>query len=181
MNEKCALTLLLEQVARGDQAALPQLYQRTSAKLFGICLMICRDRMIAEDVLQNSYVKIWHKARYFDPGKAKPISWMAAIARNSAIDVVRKHSRLAEREELQEEMVIDNLVTELERDDDARHVKLCLDRLESDRALAIRSAFYEGLSYSQVAQRMDVPLGTMKSWIRRAMAQLRRCLDGVKT
>ncbi|WOE73983.1 sigma-70 family RNA polymerase sigma factor [Alterisphingorhabdus coralli] len=171
---------LLQQIAEGDQAALSSLYRRTSAKLFGICLMICKDRMIAEDVLQSAYVKIWNKARYYNPEKASPISWMAAIARNGSIDAVRKTMRLADGEELQDTMLAKDAVAAMEQSDDARHIRRCLAHLEADRGAAIRSAYFEGLSYSQVAERMNVPLGTMKSWIRRAMAQLRQCLDGVR-
>jgi RNA polymerase sigma-70 factor (ECF subfamily) len=175
------LAAALARVATGDRAALRIVYQDTSAKLFGVCLRILNDRSEAEDVLQDVYVTVWRKAASFDPAKASPITWLVAIARNRAIDKLRASavSRRSEPIESAEDVRDDapaalDLVVAAEQQ---VRLKTCLGELEERTSGVIRSAFLDGVTYEQLAARMNVPLGTMKSWIRRGLMKLRACLE----
>jgi RNA polymerase sigma factor (sigma-70 family) len=175
------LAAALVRVAAGDRAALRNVYQDTSAKLFGVCLRILKDRSEAEDVLQDVYVTVWRKAAAFDPGRASPITWLVAIARNRAIDRLRA-SALGRRMDPIEaaDAVSDPAPAAVERIELAQqHQRLarCLEELEARHASAIRAAFLEGATYEELAASMRVPLGTMKSWIRRGLLKLRACLE----
>jgi RNA polymerase sigma factor (sigma-70 family) len=175
------LSAAIRRAASGDRAALRLIYDQTAAKLFGVCLRILHDRSEAEDVLQEVYLTVWRKAAAFDESKASPITWLVAIARNRAIDRVRASgvSRLSEPIEaaeavsdpapLAEEMVVS-------KQQQAR-LAGCLDELDLRAANAIRSAFIGGATYEELARAADVPLGTMKSLIRRGLAKLRACLE----
>jgi RNA polymerase sigma-70 factor (ECF subfamily) len=175
------LSAALARVAGGDRAALRLIYQDTSAKLLGVCLRILSDRAEAEDVLQDVYVTVWRKAAAFDPGRASPITWLVAIARNRAIDRLRASAtsrRMAPIEEASE--VRDATAPADERLAGAQqHARLagCLGELEARHSSAIRAAFLDGSTYDELAERMHVPLGTMKSWIRRGLLKLRACLE----
>ena len=175
------LAAALVRVAGGDRSALRIVYQASSAKLFGVCLRILQDRSEAEDVLQDVYVTVWRKAATFDPGRASPITWMVAIARNRAIDRLRA-SAVSRRSEPIEaaDAVSDPTPVAVERVELAQQqqrLARCLEELEARHAAAIRAAFLDGDTYEQLAVRMNVPLGTMKSWIRRGLLKLRACLE----
>lgn len=170
----------LEEVAGGDRRALRRVYDATSAKLFGICLRIVRDRQVAEDVLQEVYVKVWHRAGRFDATRASPITWLSVLARNSAIDWSRSVDRRREVDDDGLEAMADDGVPAdlaLEQQQEMATVHRCLDALEGPAKSAIRAAFFDGLTYVQLAEAQDVPLGTMKSWIRRGLERMRKCID----
>ena len=171
---------MLVATGREDRPAFQNLYRLTSAKLFGICLRICGERQAAEDVLQEVYISIWRRAGGYEPGRASPISWLATIARNRAIDWrrakgVRPTSAISEASEIPsaDPSAVDQLL--LAEED--RKLHLCLDSLDASQRDAIRTAFFDGLTYAELAERRDVPLGTMKSWVRRGLIRLRDCLD----
>ncbi len=178
------LSAALALVARGDRTAMRLVYERSSAKLYGICLRICQDREIAADVMQEAYIKIWNRAGRFDAQRASPITWLATIARNSAIDWARAHRPavvdLDEAGEIADEQPLAS--ARIEAAQSEARIHQCLDALgeaSAQSAQAIRRAFFDGFTYSELAERMAVPLGTMKSWIRRGLMQLRECLgDG---
>jgi RNA polymerase sigma factor (sigma-70 family) len=169
----------LERVAEGDKAALREVYRLTSAKLYGICLHILADRTLAEDVLQEVYIQIWQGAARFDPGRASPITWLCMIARSRAIDWRRASGRyegaLSSAAEVPraESLARDSG----DADDRSELLHRCMDDLDDSPRLSIRAAFIDGFTYSELARRMDVPLGTMKSWVRRGLAQLKRCIE----
>src|SRR6266568_4183775 len=142
------LAAAIVRVAGGDRVALRMIYQDTSAKLFGVCLRILNDRSEAEDVLQDVYVTVWRKAATFDPGRASPITWMVAIARNRAIDRLRSRADAGS----------DPAPAAVERVELARqHQRLtrCLEELEARHASAIRAAFLDGATYEELAARMN--------------------------
>ena len=176
------LTLTQALIATGneDRDAFRTLYRLTSAKLFGICLRICQDRSAAEDVLSEVYLLIWRRAGAFEPGRASPITWLATIARNRAIDWrraigSRPAAPLAEAPDVVDDApsAVDRL---LQAESDGR-LHLCLDKLDDKQRGAIRTAFFEGLTYAELAARQSVPLGTVKSWVRRGLLRLKDCLD----
>lgn len=174
--------MALRSTAAGDRAALRQVFDRTSAKLMGICLRILKDRDEAEDVLQEVYVSIWSRAASFDPAKASPVTWLATIARNRAIDRLRARRSRGETAPVEEVLDLaderpDGFALAAERQEGER-IHHCLSTLEGRAQEMIRTAFFDGLSYSDLAARAGVPLGTMKSWIRRGLQRLRDCLEG---
>lgn len=170
----------LTRTGRQDARAFRHLYRLTSAKLFGVCLRICGERRAAEDVLQEVYLTIWNRSRSYDSSRGSPIAWLAAIARNRAIDWRRSHPIRPEaqidaaREVADDHPAADTAIeTGQEQDILLRH----LDDLEPRQREAIRAAFFEGLTYTELAEREGVPLGTMKSWVRRGLLRLRERLD----
>ncbi len=172
---------LIARVSRGDRKALGAVYNRTSAKLFGVCLRITRDREAAQDILQQVYLKVWNRAGRFDPEVASPVTWLCAIARNASIDWVRKHGSppLVETEPAQTDLVgMGEAVEAMAAGEERAQIFDCLDRLPPNYQRAIRLAFFDGLSHPELASIMRTPLGTTKSWIRRGLLQLRGCLQG---
>ncbi len=175
------LTAALARAAAGDRAALRIVYQDTSAKLFGVCLRILNDRSEAEDVLQDVYVTVWRKAATFDPSRASPITWMVAIARNRAIDRLRASAVSRRTQPIDAAADVRDPAPaaseQVEAAEQHQHLALCLGELEPRHSAAIRAAFLDGATYEELAERMSVPLGTMKSWVRRGLLKLRACLE----
>jgi RNA polymerase sigma-70 factor, ECF subfamily len=174
------LSRLLAQVAKGDADAFQSFYDRTSAKLFGIILRILTERHEAEDVLQEVYVSVWRKAASFDPARASPITWVATIARNRAIDrlrsrPVRPHVPVEEAFHLSDDGRAPD--AGLVASQDARRLAAALDTLEPRHAAAIRACYFEGATYEELAAREAVPVGTLKSWVRRGLMRLRDQLE----
>jgi RNA polymerase sigma-70 factor (ECF subfamily) len=170
----------LTAVAGGDRAAMADLYRRTSGKLFGICLRLLPSRAEAEEALQETYVAVWRKAGMFDSAKASPITWLAVVARNKAIDRLRVRRPRADTGLDEAGDIADPGSSALELLEDAqetRRLSLCLDELDARTGRMIRAAFLDGATYPDLAEREDVPLGTMKSWIRRGLLRLRGCLE----
>jgi RNA polymerase sigma-70 factor (ECF subfamily) len=167
--------------AGGDRRAFESLYQRTSAKLFGVCLRILRERSEAEEVLQDVYLTIWRKASQYDAQRASPITWLAMIARNRAIDRLRagRVERAGVPIDFADELADEGpTVTALaEAASEGRRLHDCLDELNDEQRRAIRVAFFEGCTYEELAQRSATPLGTIKSWIRRGLLRLRDCMQ----
>lgn len=180
-SRRTALGDALNRAGRGEKDALQVIYVATSAKLFGICLRILKDRQEAEDVLQEVYLSVWHRAGSFDPARASPITWLATIARNRAIDRLRAAKR--NRGAVPVDAALDvadsspDAVAAIESREDAVRLAGCIGELEERTAAAIRAAFFGGLTYSELAERTDVPLGTLKSWIRRGLMKLKECLQ----
>ena len=172
---------LLAEVANGSRDAFESLYQRTSSKLFGVCVRLMPDRAEAEDVLQEVYVGIWHKAGQFDPARASPITWLAMIARNKAIDRLRTlpAANTQAPVEMAERAVDPSLspLGDAEASNDRVRLDQCMEQLDDRRRGLIRTAFFEGATYEELAARVGSPLGTVKSWIRRGLLQLRACLE----
>ena len=173
------LVAALARVAAGDRAALRQVYRDTSAKLFAVCMRILHDEAEAEDVLQDVYITVWRRAGTFDPARASPITWLVAVARNRSIDRLRAGA--ARSQTLDEAAGVSDdapsALDQIESSDEYRRLMNCLGELELRHAGAVRSAFLEGVTYEELARRMNVPLGTMKSWIRRSLLRLRECLE----
>ncbi|PJG45612.1 RNA polymerase subunit sigma [Sphingobium sp. LB126] len=174
------LIAALAGVAKQDQLALRQVYELTCAKLFGICLRISGDQESAEDILQDVYVKVWNRAARFDARRASPVTWLCAIARNSAIDWRRMTGKAVLLPEDAASQVADAQPRADEalmaRQDRAR-VFECLEQLDDRTGTSIRAAFFDGLTYAELAERTAMPLATMKSLIRRGLLRLKACLS----
>jgi RNA polymerase sigma factor (sigma-70 family) len=173
------LVALMHACAAGDRQAFAVLYERTSAKLYGICLRLLGNEPEAQDVLQETYIRVWQKAERFDASKASAITWLAVLARNKAVDRLRQ--RGAPNQELDAASQVEDdgpsAFELVERQQDRSRLADCLKELEDRARLAIQSAFLDGATYPELAEREGVPLGTMKSWVRRGLQRLRGCLD----
>ena len=179
MQTPAELSSLLASVARRDEAAFERLYEATSAKLYGVVLRILRRQDLAEEVIQDAYVKIWNSAGQFNPGLSSPITWMVSIARNRAIDVVRKRSEISIEEEPAAMDVASDTPDPLARKDMSEELQRifdCVSRLEPQRQRLVLLAYYNGWSREQLSRMFDTPLNTITTWLRRSMVEIRECL-----
>lgn len=175
------LIALLAGVASGNEAAFAELYQASSSKLLAVAIRIVKQREVAEEILQEAFVKIWERAGDFDASIAAPMTWMATIVRNRSLDEVRKRAGKS----FVNDGELDHLVSEdesalslLERDDDVARLMRCLETLEPDKRQMVRLAYLDGMSREALAETFDKPEGTVKTWLRRSLMQLKGCLDG---
>lgn len=173
------LVWLLAAVAKGDQVAFERLYAATRAKLYGVVLRILRRPDLADEVMQDTYLRVWRSAGEFDPKLATPITWMVAIARNRALDLVRKKSE-ASIEDKPEAMDVPadeiNPLARREVTDDLKRLLGCLGTLDEERRRLILLAYYNGWSRDQLASQFDKPVNTIKTWLRRSLIEIRECL-----
>jgi RNA polymerase sigma-70 factor (ECF subfamily) len=170
---------LIARTALRDRAAFRDLYQRTSAKLFGVSLRILKDRSEAEEALQEVYVKIWQRADRYVAGGYSPISWLVAVARNHALDILRARKPQSDDIDVALEVADgapDPEQAAVQRGERSR-IETCLGELEGDKAEAVRGAYLDGFSYDELAERHKVPLNTMRTWLRRSLLKLRECLS----
>ena len=177
--ESRELAPLLSGIAAGDRSALSTLYQRTSAKLFGICTRLLPSEADAQDVLQDVYLTVWRKANLYDANKASPITWLAVMARNKAIDRLRARQPGIDDLDAAADVADESpsALEVIEQGQEHDRLAKCLDELEPNHGAMIRAAFLDGATYAELAERESVPLGTMKSWIRRGLQRLRGCLE----
>lgn len=180
---------LLARAGLHDRAAFAELYRRTSAHLFAVVLRINRDRAQAEDVLQDIYVNVWRAAGGFDAAKSQPLTWLTSIARNRAIDSLRRRQaqplpQAPAADADGEDDVYDHVADDAEgpldllsRASDARALGACMEGLSAQQRQSVALAFYDGLSHAEVAEHLRQPLGTVKSWVRRALLALKSCLE----
>ncbi|WP_340109681.1 sigma-70 family RNA polymerase sigma factor [Pikeienuella sp. HZG-20] len=169
---------LIAAAARGDRGAFRALYDRTAAKLFGLCLRICHDRALAEDAAQDAFIDIWRKAAEFDPARGRAGAWMAVIARNRAIDIVRRRGRAPGWGGADDAFAA--LADPKARADggaEAMALSQCLARLEETPRRMLVLAYVEGFTRDELAARFGAPVNTVKTWLRRGLAALKTCLD----
>jgi RNA polymerase sigma-70 factor, ECF subfamily len=172
------LVWLIAAVAKGDEGAFERLYRATRAKLFGVVLRILRRQDLAEEVLQETYVKIWNSAGQFNPGLSLPIIWMTSIARNRAIEIARKRNELSIEEELSMEPASE-AADPVERRDMTEELKgllACVGRLDPDGQRLVLLAYYNGWSREQLAANFESPVDAVKARLRRSLMDIRECL-----
>jgi RNA polymerase sigma-70 factor (ECF subfamily) len=180
------LARLLSRIALHDQAAFRELYQLTASRLLAISMRMLRDQARAEDVLQEAFIGVWKTADRYAIEKSQPMTWLINIVRNRTIDALRSPRRedslTVEDDEgseveldIEDESAgpLDSLVAKSQ----AAALQRCLERLEAGPRQSVLLAFYEGLSHAEVAEKMNQPLGTIKSWVRRSLERLKDCLD----
>ena len=164
--------------ARGDREAFAALYRAAAPALMGVALKVLRRRDAAEDVLQEAFIAIWDKAGQYRPERGAPMSWMAMVVRYRAIDRLRREARRPEDAAASGDDFADvSISPETVFDSRAKDVMRCLERLAPDPQRAIWLAMREGLTHEEVSARMGRPLGTVKSWIRRGLIELKGCLE----
>ncbi len=176
---RVAICELLQRVGTADRAALGQLYELTASALFGVCLRICGERSAAEDVLHDVFQLVWNRAGSFVPTAAHPMSWLGTIARNRSIDWVRSRGNRRTRPIEDAGQIADDApdqLTMLERSEEAQRLYDCLDALEARQRDTLRTAFFGGLTYAQLAEDRGVPEPTVRSWARRGLLNLRGCV-----
>lgn len=178
-NER--LANLLAQAGLGDRAAFADLYETTKSKLFAVSLRIVRERHIAEEVLQDSFVNIWNNATKYAVAQSAPMTWMTAIVRNRSLDIVRRPFLEMQDED---DYFATNMVDErpgpehlLEARRDQVKIERCMKGLDGEQQQTITLAFFQGLSHSEVASHLGKPLGTVKTHIRRGLLKLKGCLE----
>ena len=172
------IATLLLQTAVQDRAAFRQLYSASSAKLMGVLLRILNNRAESEDALQEVFTRVWLKAGRFDATKGRGMTWLIALTRNLAIDRLRQRPDHVSDDAAMEAAPdpAPRAETRLIAAGEARRINDCFATLEPDRAEALRGAYLRGLSYSDLARHHDVPLNTMRTWLRRALLRLKECM-----
>lgn len=180
MMEETELVLLLGRVACGDHAAFRRLYDAMSPRIYGLCMRLLKRQDLAEEVLQDAFVRIWHHAGEYHAERGTPAGWMLTVARYRALDVLRRrrfefsmdHESLTLLAEQQTH------ANESETDDTTfLALQGCLEEISPQQRDSILQAYYHGLSHEQLASAMNTPLGTVKSWVRRGLSSLKRCLE----
>ncbi len=183
------LAHLLSRAGLGDRAAFASVYRRSSSHLFAVILRINRDRAQAEDILQEVFVNVWRAASGFDAAQSQPMTWLTSIARNRAIDSLRRansqprltssHGKTDEDFDVYDQTADDapGPLELLNQAAVARQLNRCMEGLSAPQRQSLALAYFDGLSHAEIAERMAQPLGTVKSWVRRALQALKPCLD----
>ena len=179
MLTQAELVWLLAAVAKGDKAAFERLYGATRAKLYGVLLRILGRPELADDVMQETYLKVWQMAGKFDPTVASPITWMVAMARNRAIDIVRKRGDISVEDSPEALGVAADTPPPLARremTEELRRLLGCLGKLDPEKQRIVLLAYYSGWSREQLSHKLDIPVNTIKTWLRRSLLEIRECM-----
>lgn len=171
---------LINRVAIGDRSAFASLYQATNPRLFAICLRILKHRPDAEEALQEVYIKVWQRSKTFATGSGSPLTWLSAIARNHAIDVIRARKPVTDDIDEAYDLADETIATPEQHiliADEGRRIDICMRELDETHAKAVRRAYVEGFSYLELADHLDVPLNTVRTWLRRSLLKLRECMQ----
>ncbi len=181
MLTQAELVWLLAAVAKGDHAAFERLYNATRAKLYGVLLRILGKAELADEVMHETYLKVWSLAGTFDPTIASPITWMVAIARNRAIDIVRQTPGFS-AEDISEAMSATVAadapppLARREMTEGLRRLLSCLGKLDPEKQRIVLLAYYSGWSREQLAHKLDIPVNTIRTWLRRSLLEISECI-----
>ncbi len=172
---------LLARAGIGDRKAFAELYQHTQSKLFAVALRIVRERHLAEEVLQDSFVNIWNHASQYATAKSAPLTWMTAVVRNRGLDLLRRpHLEVQDEDDIFTQNLEDERAgpsEQLESARDQARIEKCMKGLDDEQRQTVSLAFFHGLSHSEVADHLRRPLGTVKTHIRRGLMKLKNCLE----
>jgi RNA polymerase sigma factor (sigma-70 family) len=190
-QKQAEVATLLSRVALGDRVAFRTLYEHSGAHLLGVILRIQRNRAVAEEVLQEVFVAVWQSAQSFNPALSQPSTWLSSVARNRAIDSLRRAqtapqtvNRYQVDGDQEETDMLQNTPSDepgpldlLEQASDVRALQHCMEGLNKAQRRSLALAFYQGLTHAEVAEQLGEPLGTVKSWVRRGLTTLKACLE----
>lgn len=163
------------------QRAFKQIYKLSSVRLFGVIIRILKRKELSEDCLQEVYVKIWNRIDTYNSEKANMMTWMSTIARNHAIDYVRKHE-LPIQDDFEMSVIKDDQVhflDSLEANDANKQLHDCLGQLKAESKTVVFMAYFNGLTYDAIAKTVGSPVSTVKTWVSRSLPILKKCLEGV--
>ena len=170
---------LLVQCGKGDAKAFRAVYEANSARLYGVALRITRNPALASDAVHDAMLQVWRNSDRYDPARGNAESWLVSLVRYRALDIARKHGREMTGIEMPEQIDEDpDVLSRLVAGAEGSALRICLEGVEPPRRRLVILAFIDGLTQSEIAQRVGQPLGTVKSSIRRALLALRSCLDG---
>ena len=174
------LAPLVARVAAGDRTAFRLIYDRLAPRLYAVALRITRQAPLASDAVHDAFLQLWRNAGRYEAGRGNAEAWLLSLVRYRALDIVRRRGREAPEDELPELADADpDPLQRLAAARDAAALHACLGQLEAERRRLLSLAFVDGLSHAELAARLQLPLGTVKSWIRRSLQSLRLCLEGV--
>lgn len=178
MTTPADIEAMIAQVALRDRSAFSALYDATSAKLFGVCLRVLNNRAEAEEVLQEVYIRIWHKADSYTVTGHSPMTWLITLARNLSIDRLRKRKTKTKPIDEAAELADDRPGPEAEAiaSSERAQIEACMTELDPRHAEAVKRVYLEGETYNDLAEAQNVPLNTMRTWLRRSLLKLRECL-----
>lgn len=172
---------LLIDTSLGKQPAFSRLYTLTSPILFSVSLRLLRDRALAEEALQEAFVNVWYKASEYSPDKGEAFPWLVSVVRYKSLDILRRENShanrqtsLAQEHEIDADLMVSDDLSDLT---DLDSLTRCLDELQPKQRQSLLLAFYHGYSHSELVTKLESPLGTVKSWIRRAMHSVRECMS----
>ncbi|MBK7333244.1 MAG: sigma-70 family RNA polymerase sigma factor [Betaproteobacteria bacterium] len=182
---------LVARVALGDRQAFRRLYDATAPSLLGVALRLLRDRGRAEDVIQEAFVSVWHRAGGFRASASAPMTWLTAIVRNRALDTLRSDARHDADPLVDDEDEDEGATREIEDDrpeplglltqaTDALAVRACFETIDGSQRQCLALAYYHGLTHAEMAAHLGSPIGSVKVWLRRGLEKLRRCLERAK-
>jgi RNA polymerase sigma-70 factor (ECF subfamily) len=173
------LVKALERTAHGDRAAFEEVYAATAVKLYGIVIRILGRADLAEDILQEVYIRVWQRASEFDSATGSPITWLATIARNRALDEARRKTMrsLDDCPEVLQLRSDEDPLADSERNEERRRLQACLDGLEPEKRKVVLLAYHYGMTREEIARVTSRPVATVKTWLRRSLAQLKDCLS----
>jgi RNA polymerase sigma-70 factor (ECF subfamily) len=177
VNDERALLL---QISQGSRTAFRQLYDQTSPQLYAVALRLLRKKEHAEEVLQDVFLTLWHAADQYDTERGSVRTWLSTITRNRCIDRMRRNELATET--LEEDVIAGDKSDPLEHVLDQDHHALlsaCLEGLDQQQRTCVSLAFYDGMTHQQVAEHLTVPLGSAKTWIRRGLDFLKKCMEAV--
>ena len=170
---------LVAQIRLGSQVAFQRLYELTSPKVYGYLLKMVKSRSLADDIMQEAYVKIWLAASKYDANRGTVIAWIYTLARYQALDALQKQQKQSDRDTHLDQLgeTSEELETQFSSVFDEADIYQCMQQLAASQRTGIFAAFYHGWTYNELAERLTLPLGTIKSRVRRGLALLRECLE----
>jgi RNA polymerase sigma-70 factor (ECF subfamily) len=174
------LAILIGRIAGGDRDAFQTLYDRTAAKLTGVALRIVKDRAVAEDVVQEAYLKVWQGAASYSPDAGRSMTWLISIARYRAIDILRARRETQLRTSEDGLDPLEGMAEGRDRETEfatSDQLRQCLERLDETQRRCLLAAYHEGLSREELAASFGRPVNTIKTWLHRSARALRGCLE----